>query len=114
MTPEIVETDPARYDQIEGEAYERYLLEVIRGSAAEEERLGNVGRRSIKDVRLVGDAYPHWGFEVDTVNPQNGKEGTSKFSFRGNPSLFDAERPRGRTLGSQIIGDLLMHIREGG
>lgn len=114
MTSEKVEQAPDGYDRIEGEAYERYLLEVVRGWAAEEERLGGNERRLIREVRLVGDEYPHWGIEMDTVNPQNGKEGTSKFPFRSDPSLFDADRPRGRTDGTEIISLMLVHIREGG
>jgi hypothetical protein len=114
MKPETVETEPTRYDQIEGEAYERYLVEVIRGWAAEEERLGAVGRRVIRGARLIGDAYPHWGIEIDTEDPGNGEMATSKFNFRGDPSLFDAERPRGKSEGTEIISDLLMRIFEGG
>jgi hypothetical protein len=104
MTPEIVKVDRGRYDQIEGEAWERYLLGLIRGWATEQRRLDVGGRKVPKEIRLVGDGYPSWGFEIVTVSTLNGRESTSKFPIGDLKDRGTAE---------EAILDMLRYISEG-
>jgi hypothetical protein len=69
----------SEYDSIEGEAWERYLFDLLSGWTAELKRLDRNPYRVVTEIRLVGDRYPRWGFEVDFTNTQNGRKATSRF-----------------------------------
>lgn len=103
MTRKAPKADKPRYDQVEGEAFERYLLEVIRGWAAEQIRLGGADDRFVfQDARLVGTDYPHSEIEIDSVSTTNPDR---KFTNR-----YPIDPVRDRDTAKQVAGKILEEI----
>jgi hypothetical protein len=100
MNLEIDSPRRYRYDEIEGEAWEHYLLELLRAWAAEARRIG-APCRPIDEVRLVGDSYPHWGFEIYSTDPQDKKKVISRFPI---------DDWRSRASVRQAFSDILVEV----
>jgi hypothetical protein len=92
----------AGYDQAEGEAFERYVVDLIKGLAAEQLRAGFVGFHVLKDVRLAGDSYPHSEVEVDSVSKNNPER---KFTGR-----YSIDQAKDRETAKQIAFDILFQL----
>jgi hypothetical protein len=104
MNPETLQGGQGKQDRIEGEAWERYLLDLLKGWAADHRRVGKP-YRVVDEVRLRGDAYPHWGFEIDFTNTKNGRQVTSRFPI---------EDWNTRIAAKAAIADILLAVEEGG
>lgn len=104
--------DRDQFPVIEGAAYERYLLDLMRGYAAEQERMDPDLTPLIREIQLAGDEYPHPGFMIRTYNPRNGKEQTTMFPLYGNREFYDEAGDRIAET-TRIAGDILMWARGG-
>lgn len=111
MTPAV----EGEFKEIERKAFERYLLDLARGWAAEEERLHleNRGKElnvQVLQIDLVGE-YPHTAFDIRCRHRANG-ESTKHFTIYQTPGWFDGD---GKRLVSpeRIVGDILMLARGG-
>jgi hypothetical protein len=99
MNPKNANPDRARYDQIEGEAFERYLLQVIERWAAEEARLGVTGFSVFKDARFIGGEYPHTEIEIESVSAYDpGRSFTSRYPIDEVRERADAKRVAAQVL----------------
>ena len=97
---------------IEGAAYERYLLDLMRGYAAETDRIDPNPSVLIKDIQLEGDGYPHTGFRIQTYHPRTGKTKSHLFTLYDNPGFYDEAGDR-IVETNRIVGDILMLARGG-
>jgi hypothetical protein len=104
--------DEGHFPAIEGAAYERYLLDLVRGYAAEQERMDSDLTPLIREIQLAGDEYPHPGFMIRTYNPRNGKEQTKMHLLYENPDFYSEDGER-RVETTRIAGDILMLARGG-
>ena len=106
--------DQGRFREIEREAFERYVLEVVRAVAAEEERLyvearGEKPRILVRDVDLVR-AYPETALRFRITD--RGRDIEQQVSY----PLWDRdyEEPGGRMKpASYIAGEMLRMVRGG-
>lgn len=97
-------------------AYERALLELLRESAAEEERLhreirGDAPRFEVREVILVGE-YPHTAFQFSVYDHVREAERPIPLLLYENPQFYDS---KGKRLvdADRIVGDMLMWVRGG-
>lgn len=112
MSPAI----EGNFEAIGREAYERYLLDLMRESAKEEERLRleNRGERrnpEIREIQLTGE-YPHTGFRFRTYDRVRDLEQTTTYPLYDNPQFFD-ENGKRLCSADRIAGDTLMWVRGG-
>jgi hypothetical protein len=115
MTP-VVKVDRGNYDDIRHKAFERYLLELAKGWAAEHERLSleREGREPsilIRDVELVG-GYPHTVFQFHTYDRNRDLEQTSSWPIYESSTFYDKDLNL-RCEPEQIVSDTLMLVRGG-
>ena len=105
-----------RYEQIEREAYERYLLEVAQGWAAEEERLEDWAKGTsppwlVREVVLIFAGTKNAALEFRTYNPRSDREFTTSLPIYAEP-FEDKEGKRTANL-RRALGDEMMHLLGG-
>ncbi|HEY1854675.1 MAG TPA: hypothetical protein VGG40_08810 [Solirubrobacterales bacterium] len=105
-----------RYDQIEREAFERYLLQVARGLAAEEEQLEQAQKGTdppwiVREIVLLSAGTRNAALEFRTVNRAGTRVAISTHQIWAEPFL-DADGKRTANLNG-ALGDILMHLRGG-
>ncbi len=106
--------DQGRFREIERRAFERYLLEVVREGAIEEERLYRDSRGEdmailVREVELVRN-YPKTALRIRTLDRARDLEQWSEYPIWD----LDYEEPDGRMKpGNFIAGQILMMARGG-
>jgi hypothetical protein len=90
------------YDQIEGEAFERYVVDLIRTTyfAGPDDRSAQLA--VLKDVRLAGSEYPHHEVEVDSESASNPER---KFT-----TLHSIANASDRETARAVVRDLLLDV----
>lgn len=104
------------FEAIGHEAFERYILDLMRASAAEEERLhlenrGKSLNPEVRDIQLKGE-YPDTGFQIKTYDSIRDLEQEQWYFLWGSSEFFDKDM---NPLASpeRIVGDTLMWARGG-
>lgn len=109
-------TPEGNYKVIWGKAFEKYLLELARGYAAEQERLhreiqGKEDNPLIREIQLSGE-YPDTGFLIRKYDRVRDLEQEQWYFIWGNPEFFD-EDLKPLVSAERIVGDTLMWARGG-
>ena len=104
-----------RYDEIRKVTYERYLLDLMRSCAAEEERLYKERNKeplstTIRKIDLVNPGTDRAGFRILSIWPK-GREFTEVYSLY-TPEFSDGQGRLTKPAG-EIVGDILMWARGG-
>jgi hypothetical protein len=102
--------------EIERKAYERYILDLLKGCAAEEERLQkeNRGREFnilIRQIDLVGE-YPYVAFDIHRYHRISDRESVFHATLYQTPGWFDKDGKR-LVDTDQIVADTLISARGG-
>lgn len=103
------------YERVGREAFERYLADLVRVSAAEEERQGreihnNPPRFEVISVKVNG-SYPSAGVDIRYRDNRRGEEGSEFFDLYGTPEFFD-ENGKPKPDADYIAGEMLRLLRE--
>jgi hypothetical protein len=111
-----VNGDGDNYDAIEEAAFQRYVLDLMRGWAAEQDRLWERNRGSKRDPRIVSIELVKAGtadaaYKVTVEHLSTGKITTPHFPLHA-PAFYDSQGNRERFAGD-IVSDILMWARGG-
>jgi hypothetical protein len=112
----VVKIPPNNFDAIYGRAFEKFLLELARGYAAEQERLqvesrGKPNNPEIREIQLKGE-YPNTGFQIRRYDRVRDLEQEQWYFIWGNPEFFDRNR-KPLCSADRMVGDTLMWARGG-
>jgi hypothetical protein len=104
------------FAEIQRRAFERYLLELAQGFAAEQDRLyleqrGREDNPVIREIQLSGE-YPDTCLRITTLSRVSDREITTMQSIWRDPTFFDDEG-KARCSPERMVGDILMHARGG-
>ena len=104
------------YEAINRAVFERYLLDLARESAAEEERLhrelqGEELNIQVRDIQLVGE-YPDTRLKIKTYDRRRNREFTSSDPIWDLPEYSEKKGDKPRNP-ERMIGDILMWARGG-
>jgi hypothetical protein len=112
----MVASPQGKYDVIYGRAFEKFLLELARGYAAEEERLylehqGKEENPLVREIQLKGE-YPKTGFQIKTYDRVRDLEQTNWYFLWGSPEFFDKDL-KPLVSPERMVSDTLMLARGG-
>jgi len=108
---------PGNFDAINREAFERYLLDLVRNSAVEEERLYREAKGEdlhilIRDAELQG-SYPNTVIRFRRYERARDIEDWTALPIWTDATFFDQETGERRMPPEKIAGDILMLARGG-
>jgi hypothetical protein len=103
------------YRRIGRAAFERYLLDLLRRYAAEEERqkreiFHKEPRLEVRSIEMLGE-FPRTTYKFVYVHLRRDEERTESFMLYGNPECFD-EKGELLVTGDYIAGEMLRLLRE--
>jgi hypothetical protein len=113
----MVPAQEGNYEDIERGAFERYILDLVRGYAAEQERVHRKAKGTdphilIREAKLEGE-YPRTVIRIRRYEPNRDIESWHTELLWEDTTFFDAETGGRLASPGRMASDILMRARGG-